>query len=107
VRRIQVGQANPQAVPVLRTLFSMSVGKARMVRDTEGRGFFVVKVNKVTPANALTALPLVGRMRADLQQSAADDYVRQFLSAVQEDMKIRRNEKEIQALKQRLASSGG
>jgi peptidyl-prolyl cis-trans isomerase D len=105
-RRLQVAQANPQVVPALRTLFSIQAGKAKMVPDTERRGYFVVKVNKVLPANALAALPFVGRMRAEIQQQNSDDYARQFVAAMREDLKVRRNEKAIQSMKQRFASQG-
>jgi len=106
-RRLQVAQANPEVVPALRTLFSLPTGKAKMVPDTQRRGFFVVKVNKVLPANSLAALPLVGRMRAEIQQQMSDDYARQFVAAIRADLKVRRNEDAINAMKKRLAASGG
>ncbi|HEX6660430.1 MAG TPA: peptidylprolyl isomerase [Sphingomicrobium sp.] len=105
-RRVQIAQANPQVVPTLRTLFSLTAGKARMVRDTQGRGFFVVKVDKINRANALAALPLIGQMRGELEQAVSDDYARQFVSAIREDIKVRRNEDAIRALKQRFARAG-
>ena len=105
-RRLQIAQANPEVVPALRTLFSLPAGKARMVTDTQGRGFFVVKVDKINPANALAAIPLIGQMRSELQQATSDDYARQFVAAIREDIKVRRNEDAIRALKQRFATSG-
>ena len=105
-RRIQMSQANPQVVPALRTLFSIQTGKAKMVPDTQRRGYFVVKVNKVLPANALAAIPYVGRMRAEIQQQTSDDYARQFVAAMREDLRVRRNDKAIQSMKQRFASQG-
>ena len=105
-RRLQIAQANPEVVPALRTLFSLPAGKARMVSDTQGRGFFVVKVDKINPANALAAIPLIGQMRSELQQATSDDYARQFVAAIREDIKVRRNEDAIRALKQRFATSG-
>ncbi len=105
-RRLEIAQANPQAVAALRALFSLQAGKARMVTDTQGRGFFVVKVDKINPANSLAALPLIGQMRGELQQATSDDYARQFVSAIREDIKVRRNESAIRALKQRFASAG-
>jgi peptidyl-prolyl cis-trans isomerase D len=105
-RRVEIAQANPQAVAALRTLFSLQAGKARMVADSQGRGFFVVKVDKINPANSLAALPLIGQMRGELQQAISDDYARQFVSAIRDDIKVRRNESAIRALKQRFASAG-
>ena len=69
-------------------------------------GWAVVKVNKVLPANALAAIPYVGRMRAEIQQQTSDDYARQFVAAMREDLKVRRNDKAIQSMKQRFASQG-
>ena len=101
-----MSQANPQVVPALRTLFSIPTGKAKMVPDTQRRGYFVVKVNKILQANALAAIPYVGRMRAEIQQQNSDDYARQFVAAMREDLKVRRNDKAIQSMKQRFASQG-
>lgn len=105
-RRLQIAQSNPQFAPALRTLFSLQAGKAKMVPDTERRGFFVVKVDKILPANSLAALPLVGRMRLEIQQQMSDDYAREFVSAIRDDLKVRRNEAAIQAMKKRLATNG-
>jgi len=106
-RRIQVAQANPQIAPALATLFSLQTGKAKMVADTQRRGYFVVKVNKALQVNALAALSFVGRMRADIQQQLSDDYTRQFVNAIRADLKVRKNDKAIEEYRKRLASTGG
>ena len=106
-RRVQLAQANPDVIAALRVLFTLPAGKARMVPDAKGRGFFVVKVGKITPANSLAALPLVAQMRGEVQQAMADEYARQFVAAIRETMKVKRNEKAIAALKQRFISGGG
>jgi len=49
----------------------------------------------------------VGRMRAEIQQQMSDDYARQFVAAIRADLKVRRNEDAINAMKKRLAASGG
>ena len=105
-RRLQVGQANPEILPALRTLFSVTQGKAKMVPDTQARGFFVVKVNKITPGNALVQPGLITQMRAELQQSLADDYARQFVAAIREDVTVQRNDEAIAALKKQIVSGG-
>lgn len=106
-RRLQVAQANPEVVPALRTLFSLQPGKAKMVPDMQRRGYFVVKVDKVVPANALAALPLVGRMKSEIEQQVSDDYARQFVAAIRADLKVKRNQDAIEAMKKRFASQGG
>ena len=50
---------------------------------------------------------LIGQMQNELQQNASDDYARQFVAALREAMKVKRNEPAIQAMKTRLVASGG
>jgi peptidyl-prolyl cis-trans isomerase D len=66
----------------------------------------VVKVNKIVPGNALLSPGLIGQMRNELGQASAQDYAQEFIAAIRADLKIKRNEKAIQAEKQRIASSG-
>ena len=44
--------------------------------DPQGRGFFVVKVDKIMPGNALLQPTLISQMQSELQQTASDDYAR-------------------------------
>jgi peptidyl-prolyl cis-trans isomerase D len=104
-RRLQIAQANPEVVPALRTLFSLAAGKSRMVPDTQGRGFFIVKTIKITPGNALLQPGIIAQMRNELQQSTGDDYARQFVAAVRKDINVRRNEDAIRTLKQQIFAS--
>jgi peptidyl-prolyl cis-trans isomerase D len=77
-----------------------------MVPAGQGRGFFVVKVNKVVPGNALLQPSLIARMQNELQPAISQDYTAEFMAAVRAEMKVERNESAIQAMKQRLASGG-
>ncbi|MFL6830057.1 MAG: peptidyl-prolyl cis-trans isomerase, partial [Sphingomicrobium sp.] len=106
-RRIEIATAQGVVAPPMRLLFSLASGKSGMAADPQGRGFFIVKVNKIVPGNALFEPGLIGRMQNELQQAAAQDYASQFLSAIREEMKVRRNESAIAADKQRIVSSGG
>ena len=66
-----------------------------------------MKVNKIIPGNATLQPTLIGQMQTELQQSIAEDYARQFVAAVRADVKTKRNEAAIQAMKTRLSTSGG
>jgi peptidyl-prolyl cis-trans isomerase D len=105
-RRIQIAQSQQPVPPAVRTLFTLAEGKSRAVPDAQARGFFVVKVDKIVPGNALSQPGLVGVMAHELQRSAQDDYAQQFVAAVEAQLKIRRNDSAIAAMKQRLATSG-
>jgi peptidyl-prolyl cis-trans isomerase D len=78
-----------------------------MLPDPKAHGFFIVKVNKITPGNALTQPALIGQMQNELSQAVADDYAREFLSAMRKELGTKRNESAIQGLKTRMISSGG
>jgi peptidyl-prolyl cis-trans isomerase D len=78
-----------------------------LVADLQNRSFFVVKVNKVVPGNALLQPGLIGRMQNELQQASVQDYAAQFVTAVRAEMKVKRNDKAINAQKQRMATGSG
>jgi peptidyl-prolyl cis-trans isomerase D len=106
-RRIQIAEASGQIAPPLRMLFTLGAGKSRAVRDVGDRGFFVVKVDKIVPGNALLQPGLIGQMQNELQQATSQDYAQQFIAALRAEVKVQRNEKAIQEAKQRLTSGGG
>ena len=106
-RRIQIAEANGQIAPPMQLLFSLMEGKSRAIADAQGRGFFVVKVNKITPGNALLQPGLVSRMQNELQDALSQDYAQEFVAAVRADMKAKRNEDAIKAEKARITASGG
>ena len=103
-RRLEIATAQGVVPPPMRLLFTLAQGKSRMVADPQGRGFFVVKVNKIVPGNALFQPGLISRMQGELQEAVSGDYGAQFMSAIRADMKIKRNEAAIQAMKQRMAT---
>lgn len=105
-RRIQLANAQGPVPAPLRLLFTLTQGKSKMAPEP-GRGFYVVKVTKIVPGNATLQPALIGQMQSELQQSVAEDYARQFVAAVRADVKAKRNEAAIQAMKSRLATSGG
>jgi peptidyl-prolyl cis-trans isomerase D len=105
-RRIQIAMAEGKIPPPVQALFTLAQGKSRVVPDEQGRGLFVVKVDKIVPGNALLQPGLISRMQNELQEPASQDYAQQFLAAVRNEMKLKRNESAIAAMKARLASGG-
>jgi peptidyl-prolyl cis-trans isomerase D len=106
-QRLQIVSAQGEAPAPLKMLFTLGQGASRMFPDPQGRGFFIVKVNKITPGNAITQPALIGRMQNELGQAVSDDYAREFLAAIRQELGAKRNESAIQALKTRMVSSGG
>jgi peptidyl-prolyl cis-trans isomerase D len=106
-RRIQIATAQGQIPAPLKMLFTLSEGKSRVVPDPQRHAFFIVKVNKITPGNAMMEPTLIGRMQGELQQGMSDDYAREFLAAMRKELGAERNTSAIQAMKTRMMSSGG
>ena len=106
-RRLQIATATSPVPPAIRALFTLGQGKSRLVPDPQNRTFFVVKVNKIVPGNALLQPALIGQMRNELQQAVSQDYAEQFVNALRAEMKVERNEEAIQAQKQRIATGTG
>ena len=107
LRRIQIATARGPVPPVMKMLFVLSSGKSRMFPDPQGRGFFIVKVDKITPGNAMAQPALIGQMQNELQQGVSEDYARQFLAAMRKQLGVKRNDSAIQSMKSRLATSAG
>jgi peptidyl-prolyl cis-trans isomerase D len=93
--------------PALRMLFSLRAGESRMGAVPGGGGFFVVKVNKVTPGNALTAPQLITQVQGELGRAVSEDYAQEFLNAVKRQLKVKRNNSEIESFRTRLTTTGG
>jgi peptidyl-prolyl cis-trans isomerase D len=106
-RRIQLAMAQGPVPAPLKTLFTLGEGKSRMSPDPQGQGYFIVKVKKITPGNALAQPALIGRMQNELQEAISDDYGREFLAAMRQELGAKRNESAIQGFKSRMLSGGG
>ncbi len=104
-RRIQLSQMGANVPASVRMLFTLGQGKSRLVAEPQQQAFAVVKVNRVVPGNALTQPTLIGRVQRDFQEPVAEEYTRQFLGAVRQQMGIRRNEAAIAAAKRRISGS--
>jgi peptidyl-prolyl cis-trans isomerase D len=105
-RRIQIADAQGNVPPAMKLLFSLIEGKSRMAPNPQGGGFFVVKVNKITPGNALSSPGLIGQVQGEFGQAASQDYAQQFVASMRREMKAKRNDSAIQAFKTRLLNSG-
>jgi peptidyl-prolyl cis-trans isomerase D len=101
-RRIQLSQFQGQVPPPIAMLFSLGQGKARMVAGSKGEGFYVVKVNRIVPGNALNQPQLIGRTQQEMQQSLSQEYGAQFLNAMRQAVGVKRNDKAIAAAKARI-----
>ena len=102
LRRLQLSQFQGQVPPPLQMLFSLAPNKSRLVAAPDGQGYYVVKLNRIAPGDALTQPSLVTRTQTDLGQSLGEEIAVQFLSAAQAELGVKRNEAAIAAARQRL-----
>jgi peptidyl-prolyl cis-trans isomerase D len=105
-RRIQVASARGDVPPPLKLLFTIGAGKSQVAPNPQG-GFFVVKVDKITPGNALLSPGLITQVQSQLGQAASEDYAQQFVADLKRQMKAKKNDSAIEAFRTRLLSSGG
>lgn len=102
MRRLQLAQFQGQVPPPVGMLFSLGEGKARMVQGAQGEGFYVVKVNRIIPGNALNQPSLISETQQQLQEALSQEYAAQFLQSVRQDVGVSRNEEAIRAARQRI-----
>ena len=105
-RRIQLSEMGDKVPAPLRTLFTTAQGKAQVGADPEGRGYFVVKVDKIIPGNALNQPALIAQVQSQFSEPLAQEYAQEFLAAIREDVGAKRNEAAIAAAKKRIISGG-
>jgi peptidyl-prolyl cis-trans isomerase D len=89
-------------VAPLRMLFTLTQGKSRLVADPKDRGFFIVKTNKITPGNAMTAPALIAQTQSEFQRAVSDELGQQMLLAMKADQGIKRNDDAIEAARRRI-----
>lgn len=105
-RRIQLSRFQGKVPPPLTMLFSLGQGKVRTVAGEQGEGIYVVKVNKITPGNALTQPTLITQTQLQMQNALPQEYGAQFLNAMRQAVGVKRNEKAIADSKTRITGSG-
>ena len=106
-RRIQLSQLGDKAPPPMVMLFKTGEGKTSVVPDNQGRGFFVVKDEKITPGNPILNPGLIPQLQQQFSDPMSQEVAQELQAAMREDVKVKRNQSAIQAEKARLASTGG
>jgi peptidyl-prolyl cis-trans isomerase D len=109
-RRLQLAQFQGRVPAPLRVLFSLAQGKSRMVASGEGadqEGFFVVRLNKIIPGNALMQPGLIASTQSQMQRTVSQEYGQQFVNAARALVGVKRNEKAIAETKARITGADG
>jgi len=104
-RRIQIAQGN-QVPPPLAMMFSMKTGTAKVLQAPQGSGWFVVHLAKREAGDARSQPQLVQATQAQLGQLVGNEYVEQFIKAVEKDQKVKRDEGAVRRARQQLLGPG-
>jgi peptidyl-prolyl cis-trans isomerase D len=99
-RRMDLAKLQGQVPPPLAAMFRSAVGSTQLVPAPNG--WYVVHVDKVTPADDKLVASLVPGMRNDVTQSANSEYLEQLSHAAEKSVGTKRNEQAIAALQMRL-----
>lgn len=101
-RRLDVARANRQIPPPIQLLFSLPKGRARLLPAPQNAGFFVVYLADIKPGDAASSPGLIEATRTQFSQIAGQEYVEQFVGAVQRGNKVVRDPIAIRRLKSQL-----
>jgi len=104
LRRIDMSQMGENVPSPVRMLFNLAAGKSRMVAAPSGQGFYIIRVTKIVPGNALSQPGLINRMQGEFSRYAGDEYGQEFLGAIQASLKVKRDDKAIAEARGRLLS---
>lgn len=101
-RRIDLARLQGNVPPELRAFFQARVGGTDLVAAPGGAGWFVVHVDKVTPADDKLVSAIAGQSRPGLAQDANNEFVQQLAEASKLAVGTHRDEGAIAALRARL-----
>jgi peptidyl-prolyl cis-trans isomerase D len=104
--RREIARANAQVPPPMAMMFSLPRGKARLLAAPDGRGWFVVYLDRIVPGDAGKEPALTRAVRTQFAEIIGEEYARQFTAAIRTELKVERNEAAVRKLKGELAGPG-
>ncbi len=101
-RRIDMARAQGPIPIGLKTLFSLVSGHVKAVPAENGGGWYVVRLDGIVPGDPAELPPMIAQSRAELAQSAGDEYVQQLGRAVANDLGVTRYPAAVADVKRQL-----
>ncbi|OYY67106.1 peptidylprolyl isomerase [Sphingomonas sp. 28-62-11] len=90
--RAQLAADTKGAPPPLVLLFSMAGKTAKLLEAPNQSGYYVIYLDQIERAGAVTNPQLLRAMRGDLSKVIGREFVRQFANAVQKDVGVKKND---------------
>ncbi|MEA3065051.1 MAG: peptidyl-prolyl cis-trans isomerase [Sphingomonadales bacterium] len=97
--RRDIARQNAQVPPPMAMMFSLPRGKARILPAPDGRGWFVVYLDRIVPGDARKEPGLAEAVRGQFAQILGDEYAQQFTRAIRAELKVKRNDEAVRKLK--------
>jgi peptidyl-prolyl cis-trans isomerase D len=94
-----------QVPPSLALFFSMAAGTVKKLEAPEEAGWYVVQLARIEAGEIAANDELVFATSQQLGRVSGEEYVRQFVNAVENDIGIERNETAIQAVRTQLTGA--
>lgn len=104
--RREIARANAEVPPPMAMMFSLPRGKARLLPAPDGRGWFVVYLDKIVAGDARKEPGLAQAVRTQFSAIMGEEYARQFTSAVRAALKIERNDEAVRKLRSDMMGPG-
>lgn len=102
--RRDIARQNAQVPPPLAMMFSLPRGKARLLPAPDGRGWFVVYLDKVVPGDARKEPGLAEAVRGQFASIIGDEYARQFTAAIRASLNVKTNAEAVRKLRAELTT---
>ena len=102
MRRLDLARFGQEAPAPIQMLFRLSKGNSRLVADPEGRGVFIVQLVSTKRGNALSDPQLIQQVSQSFLAPLAGELQQQFVTAVREEIGVKRNEAQIKATRDRI-----
>lgn len=106
-RRRELTQGGQRVAPPLALMFSMKEKTAKRLEAPDGRGWFIVYLDKITPGDIRTEPQLIQQLQAEVSRIVGEEYVNQFTNALKAEYGVKRNPEAEAALKRQLTGAGG
>lgn len=100
--RQQLAEAGPDTPRALFTLFEMPIRGVRASEVGQNRGYFVIIVDKITPADIADNDARLAEFGAQYRAASEQELQQQFVAAMREDVGVETNTSAVNATKKQL-----
>jgi peptidyl-prolyl cis-trans isomerase D len=104
--RREIARGGAQVPPPMAMMFSLPRGKARLLPAPDGRGWFVVYLDRIVPGDSSKEPGIIQAVKSQFEAIIGEEYARQFSAAIRADVKIETNAEALRKLKADLAGPG-